>query len=394
MKKRSAYYLCIFALTFVGLHGKAQGIDFKHCSWEEAKSLATKENKLIFIDFYTDWCGPCKMMVRDVFPDSALGVYYNARFVNVKINAEKGEGIGLAKKYGIGAYPTLVYTNPAEETVYKVVGETGPSELIDQAKIALTPNGDLAALKEKHNNRTLSKEELLRYTNLMKASGDDKKAAGLFDEYFAIAPATDEASYKMITNYARSTENTSFQYLEQHRQGFAALVGAQKVEAYIRRMITSDFIYHKYPTEEAYQEAKKTLKTKIRVDEQTELDMDMNHYMSAGNETGYMQMASLLINRYYYNNDREISNILGGCLHFVKKPANIDSALVWAQRALAIKDNFMNNATLAMVYNKQKKKDLALKYIDASLADCRRDGDTYEQQILNFRKMIEEGKDL
>ena len=40
----------------------AQGVDFKSLTMKEAQAVAEKEKKMIFIDFYTTWCGPCKMM--------------------------------------------------------------------------------------------------------------------------------------------------------------------------------------------------------------------------------------------------------------------------------------------------------------------------------------------
>ena len=40
----------------------AQGVDFKSLTMKEAQVVAVKEKKMIFIDFYTTWCGPCKMM--------------------------------------------------------------------------------------------------------------------------------------------------------------------------------------------------------------------------------------------------------------------------------------------------------------------------------------------
>jgi hypothetical protein len=201
-----------------------------------------------------------------------------------------------------------------------------------------------------------------------------------------------EDSYKMITNYARSTDNTAFQYLEDHKQEYAAAVGKEKVEKYVHRMIVDDFLFRKYPGEEAYQAAKQSLKTKMEVSEKDELSMDIDHYLAANDEINYMRCASLLVNRYYYNDDHELSNILGGSTRIIKDPAFMDSTLVWAKRALAIKDNALNNATLALMYNRLHNRELALKYINISLADCKRDGETYEQRILMFKKTIEEGK--
>ncbi|GAH00631.1 unnamed protein product, partial [marine sediment metagenome] len=69
-----------------------QGINFNVHSFEEAIKTAKAENKLIFVDAYTTWCGPCKWMSKNVFTEGKVGDYFNESFVNVKIDMEKGEG--------------------------------------------------------------------------------------------------------------------------------------------------------------------------------------------------------------------------------------------------------------------------------------------------------------
>ena len=50
-----------------------KGIKFTEGSLADLMKLSTAENKLIFIDAFTTWCGPCKRMAKDVFPDSTVG---------------------------------------------------------------------------------------------------------------------------------------------------------------------------------------------------------------------------------------------------------------------------------------------------------------------------------
>ena len=72
--------------------------DFRHISYAEGLKAAKAEGKLLFVDFYTEWCGPCKMMANNVFPQKDVGDYMNAKFVCLKIDAEKGEGVELAER--------------------------------------------------------------------------------------------------------------------------------------------------------------------------------------------------------------------------------------------------------------------------------------------------------
>jgi thioredoxin 1 len=106
------------------------GIVFFEGNWEQALAKAAQENKIIFLDAYASWCGPCKVLKARVFPDEQLGLFYNANFINVKMDMEKGEGPQLARKYGITAYPTLFYLKGDGSVVKKVVGYHDQNQLI------------------------------------------------------------------------------------------------------------------------------------------------------------------------------------------------------------------------------------------------------------------------
>ena len=80
-------------------------------SFKEILAMAVEQNKPVFIDCYTSWCGPCKQMATNVFPQKAAGDYFNTKFVCWKIDMEKGEGPELAKKYDVQAYPTFLILN-------------------------------------------------------------------------------------------------------------------------------------------------------------------------------------------------------------------------------------------------------------------------------------------
>ena len=84
-------------ILVVGITSFAQ-TKFRKLSWQEAIVTAKQEGKMVFVDFYTDWCGPCKVMAKDVFPQKQVGDYFNAKFVCLKLNAEK-EGRELAKRF-------------------------------------------------------------------------------------------------------------------------------------------------------------------------------------------------------------------------------------------------------------------------------------------------------
>ena len=107
-------------------------------SLEKAKKEALKSGKLIFIDAYTDWCGPCKRMAATSFKDAAVGDLYNANFINLKIEMEKNpEGPGIARKYNVKAYPTLIIIDGTGRVVKQTMGMKSKAQLLALANSAL-----------------------------------------------------------------------------------------------------------------------------------------------------------------------------------------------------------------------------------------------------------------
>jgi len=119
------------------------GIKFGKQSFAKTLEQAKKENKLIFLDAFASWCGPCKLLDKNVFPKKEVGDYFNANFLNLHIDMEKGEGIEIAKKYSIYSYPTLLFINGDGKVVYKAAGYMSPQELISIAKEAVNPENTL-----------------------------------------------------------------------------------------------------------------------------------------------------------------------------------------------------------------------------------------------------------
>ncbi len=137
------YILCIATILFfmVGCSSGKKSttsskktLYFEKTSFQDVLAKAKKENKPIFIDFYTTWCGPCKMMENDVFTDGGVISMYNRNFINVKIDAEKGEGIDLARRYRIGGFPFLLYLDSKGKIIQKHLGYMNAQMMLQMGK--------------------------------------------------------------------------------------------------------------------------------------------------------------------------------------------------------------------------------------------------------------------
>lgn len=140
----SAVLLIVIAFRFSGVDFSKdvqEGIQFHRITLKEAQSLAKKENKLIFLDVYASWCGPCKMMKRTTFSNAEAGRYYNSNFINILFDAEQGEGIEIAEKYKVDGYPSFLFINSNGELILRSGGYHTSGELIRLGKSALKNKG-------------------------------------------------------------------------------------------------------------------------------------------------------------------------------------------------------------------------------------------------------------
>ncbi len=141
MKNKFGILFIAFAALFL-LPSAAKidgvGISFEHITLNEAKELSKETGKIIFIDCYTDWCGPCKRMAITSFKNEEVGELYNDNFINLKVEMEKNaDGPEIAKMYKIRAYPTLLMIDSEGKLVKQVIGLQSKGDLIQLANNVL-----------------------------------------------------------------------------------------------------------------------------------------------------------------------------------------------------------------------------------------------------------------
>ncbi len=108
---------------------------------------AKAEQKLVFVDFATEWCGWCKRLDKDTFSQASVAEAMKG-FVAVHVDAEKGEGVALAKKYGARGFPTLVIVDAAGDEVDRIVGYLPPDKFVPEIARIARGEGTLPALRK------------------------------------------------------------------------------------------------------------------------------------------------------------------------------------------------------------------------------------------------------
>lgn len=105
-------------------------VQFFEGSWSEVIQEAKRQNKPILVDFYTSWCGPCKLMTKTTFANVEVGDYLNQNYIAYKVDCEKGEGVQLAEKFEVYSYPTIGFFDKNGVLQNKEVGYKNASDFL------------------------------------------------------------------------------------------------------------------------------------------------------------------------------------------------------------------------------------------------------------------------
>ena len=161
--------------------GFAQGVKFETGTWSDMLAKAKAENKLIFVDVYTQWCGPCKNVAKNVFPQQKMGDVYNKQFINFQIDAESPAGKEFVKQYPVDGYPTFFYINAEGQVINKAVGGRDVDGFLQEAKMLdiYARYGGIEKMMAAINNGTAT-EEMCRDYYLSANKREKPKAINLY----------------------------------------------------------------------------------------------------------------------------------------------------------------------------------------------------------------------
>ena len=211
------------------------GTMFEELTFEQALEKAKKMRSMLFIDCYTSWCGPCKMMTSKVFPQEKVGDFMN-QFICVKYDMEKGEGPELAEKFGVRAYPTFVILNWDGTLRHKLVGGGDADGFIERVKEAFDDNKALGTLQAKYDGGNREKEFLAQYTQAL-LGVYDLNAAKVAEELFNVLTDEEKVSedyWFLFSNPDLAPEGSAIAaYLLANRDKFIAGLGKEKVDGYL-----------------------------------------------------------------------------------------------------------------------------------------------------------------
>ncbi|OED41118.1 hypothetical protein AB832_03415 [Flavobacteriaceae bacterium (ex Bugula neritina AB1)] len=231
--KTKKIIIVLLLLTSVFINAQEAQINFiKSAKWEKVLKKAQKQGKLIFVDAYTTWCGPCKTMDKKVFTNKEVAAFFNENFVNIKIDMEKGEGIQLAKDWNIKAYPTLLYFNKMGEIVHRVVGFHKAKEFLTYSKMAIDENLMAINLQKRFDAGERGSAFMYDYLVSLRLGYHKELEKQVSKDYLSSLSNEDllkKENWKIIKYFMQNPCTKSFQYLVNNIDEVAAVNGVEEV---------------------------------------------------------------------------------------------------------------------------------------------------------------------
>jgi len=173
-----------------------KGIKFEQdLDWQQIKDKAQKYNKYIFVDCYATWCGPCKKMDKDVYPNEQVGRAFNDKFLSVKVQMDSSKNDSqnikmlypaareIEEKYNVTGLPTYLFFSPEGVALHKAMGSKSTDELIALANDAINPDKQLYTLIRNFRLGKLSHSNMPTLAIILKQLGEDSLAREIATYY-------------------------------------------------------------------------------------------------------------------------------------------------------------------------------------------------------------------
>lgn len=390
----------VFSLAFLSLSisviAQTKSINFEHVSFAELKAKAQKEHKLIFVDAYTTWCGPCKQMAKNVFTNDAVADFYNFSFINAKIDMEKGEGIELAKQYEVKCYPNLLFIDGDGNIVHRVAGSMSAKEFINLGKETQYPEKCFSYYTKNFDANKTNADFLAKYIEARENTCLESQ--DLVKEYFAQQKEenlTSQANWDMIVYHINDIDSKVFDFVIAHKQKYIDLFTEKAVngkidgvsESALSAIIkTTPFDSKKYNDTKTKIETFHTPNTKLIF-----VEADMKLAEHDNNWDAYAKLALANVDAYYLKNANELNSIAWNFYEKIEDKEALAKAEVWASKACELEKTYANLDTYAAVLYKVGKKDLALQNANRAIEVAKKEKYT-EEDYKGTSELIEKIK--
>ncbi|MGQ1785438.1 thioredoxin fold domain-containing protein [Saccharicrinis sp. GN24d3] len=380
----------------------AQGIEFEHGTFADALAKAKRENKMVFMDCYTTWCGPCKALANNVFPQKEVGDYFNANYINVKMDMEKGEGPDLLKRYGVKGFPTLLYLDATGNVLYKRVGGGSPADIIADAKLAADPTERMDYIKTKYDGGDRSKAIVTKYIGLLRKNYLQEELKAVGSEYInslTKEDILDTDNFKAYCSVGGELGSDKFEYVKTNKKKFVHLSNEEQVNNFImmsyynglRSAAEGDDITKLDEVVKAFKAEYPNPQYHATVDQMYDV-----FYLNNKEFDKWFQGKETALKALETNNEQYVQTVIRTAYQVATDPCfkweegAYEKAIEWLNKGISKNEKPLTEYfCLAMIYKNQGNKEQALKNAGLYKEAMIEQGKDIDQRSESFIKSVE-----
>lgn len=382
-------HIMIVALAFLGTTLAAQGIEFHKGDWDSAVKQAAKEKKGIFVDAYAVWCGPCKWMAKTTFPDEKVGKFFNDNFISVKMDMEKGEGIDLAKKWDVKAYPTLLFFDSNGNKTHRASGAQDVDGFIALGNDAMDPEKQVFTQAQKYADGERDPQFL--YNHAMALNVAYLPVKEVAEAYMATQKDDDwttKENWLFIRSMVRTSDHSLFKKIIDNRDAFEKVAG-EELDIYVNQVLTQDIIgVMRSKSEDDLKALKKKYKEMVPKDAAALGAKADYMFYRMDKDKGPKAAENYFDN--YCDNWNELNSAAWDYYEKQDDKKKLEKALSWAEKSIKMEENWYNTDTKANLLAKLGRTKEAAEMAQRSVEVGQAAGeDTKETEDL-LKKLQEE----
>jgi thiol-disulfide isomerase/thioredoxin len=369
--------ILIAAALVVASLAKAQdrSIEFeKDKTLAEVLAKAKSENKLVFIDAYTTWCGPCKWMAKNMFTNNEIADYFNSNFINAKFDMEKGEGIDMAKKYEVFCYPNLLFLDGDGNLVHRTAGAAQEvQQYITMGETAKNPKGNFNSYVTQYESMKNDPSFLADYIDAL--SSTCLPMDSYVNDFFKLTnkeELVNQLNWNVFFRYADDYNSKEFQYFLQNQALFVSKFTQDSVSMKINYVFVSTgdkMLYTKDYDKKKVAEYKAEIK-KMDFKGADKVIFKINLHEFQRNEENKAMFDYLLENGDKFLDQNEVNSVCWAMYEKTDNKKHLLKAASWMKTLTESEEgkNWANMDTYAALMFKLKNKKEAAKIAESAIA--------------------------
>lgn len=384
-----------------------KGIHFEHgLSWAEIQAKAKAENKYIFIDCFTTWCGPCKYMSANIFPLEEVGNFMNDKYISVKVQMDEtakdneevkkwyADAKMIGEKYSVRAYPTFLFFAPDGSIVDRQVGGGEAQAFIERCADALKPEKQYYTQLDQYN-KGKKDPEFLRSLALLALDKYDQKNAATFSKLYLDQQKDlyTKENLEFINKFTNSSKDVGFKMFLEHPDKVNKILGSGAAENKIMEIAAQEEIYPKLMKKDKsapdWAGLEKAVKEKYpKLAEEMLLKTKVQYFSYVKDADNAVANIIAYMKKYGHKADpQELNEYAWTIFEKCNDMKCIEQALEWSKRSFKDKEVPAFMDTYANLLFKSGKKADAIAWEEKALKSANEEErKNYEETLAKMKK--------